>query len=57
MENKPLYFYHIVDRDADLSVGLLSLKYMYDHKMFVEFDEYADKYRELKSITNVLLKV
>ncbi len=46
MENKPLYFYHIVDRDADLSVGLLSLKYMYDHKMFVEFDEYADKYRE-----------
>lgn len=46
MDNKPLYFYHIVDKKADLSVGLLSLKYMYDHEMFAEFDEYVDKYRE-----------
>ena len=43
--NEPLYFYHVVNKSADLSVGLLSLKYMYDHNMFSLFDKYTDKYR------------
>ena len=42
--NEPLYFYHVVDKNADLSKGILSLKYMYDHHMFSLFDKYASKY-------------
>ncbi len=44
--NEPLYFYHIVDRKADLSKGLLSLKYMYDHKLFDLFDKNILKYKD-----------
>lgn len=43
--NNPLYFYHVVNKDADLSDGLLSLKYMYDHSMYELFDKYAAKYK------------
>ena len=42
---EPLYFYHLVNKDADLSIGLLSLKYMYDHGLYEEFDKYTDKYK------------
>ena len=44
--DKPLYFYHIVNKDVDMSKGLLSLKYMYDNKMYDLFDKYVDKYKE-----------
>ena len=30
---KPLYFYHVIDKNADIKKGILSLKYMYDNKM------------------------
>lgn len=43
--NDPLYFYHIVDKNVDLSKGLISLKYMYDNKLYDLFDKYADKYK------------
>lgn len=44
--NEPLYFYHVVDKSADLSLGLLSLKYMYDHKLYDLFDHSSRKYRK-----------
>lgn len=31
--NEPLYFYHLVNKDADMNKGLLSLQYMYDNKL------------------------
>lgn len=43
--DKHLYFYHIVDKNADISKGLYSLKYLYDNKMFDLFDKYASKYK------------
>ncbi|MCX4248714.1 MAG: hypothetical protein OSJ65_03000 [Bacilli bacterium] len=43
--NSPLYFYHLVDKSADLSKGLFSLKYFYDNKMYDLFDKYAYKYK------------
>ncbi len=43
--NEPLYFYHVVDKNADISKGLLSLKYMYNHRMYDLFDKYSDKYK------------
>ena len=43
--NKPLYFYHMVDSNADLSKGLLSLGYMYNHNRSL-FLKNADKYRD-----------
>lgn len=46
MKKEPLYFYHVVDKNADLSSGLLSLKYMYDHKMFELFDKNVEKYKD-----------
>lgn len=48
--NEPLYFYHVVDKDADLSKGLLSLQYMYDHKLYDLFEQHASKYKKI--ITN-----
>ena len=44
--NKNFYFYHLVNKDADLKEGLLSLKYLYDNKMYDLFDKYADKYKD-----------
>lgn len=44
--SKPLYFYHLVNKDADLSKGLLSLQYMYDHNMNDLFSKYAEKYHK-----------
>ncbi len=41
-----LYFYHIVNKNADISKGLYSLKYFYDNKMFDLFDKYAFKYKK-----------
>lgn len=43
--NEPLYFYHLVDKSANLDIGILSLKYFYDNEMYKEFDEYAEKYK------------
>lgn len=43
--NEPFYFYHVVNKNADLSKGLLSLKYMNDKGLFDLFDKYAEKYR------------
>lgn len=44
--NTPLYFYHLVDKNADMSKGLLSLQYMYDHKMDDIFEKNVEKYKE-----------
>ncbi len=44
--NEPLYFYHVVDKNADLKKGLFSLKYMYDHKLFELFDASSSKYKK-----------
>lgn len=44
--NEPLYFYHVVSKSADMSIGLLSLQYMYDHEMFDLFDNYVSKYKK-----------
>lgn len=44
--NEPLYFYHIVNKDADLNKGLLSLKYMYDNNLLDLFDKNSNKYRK-----------
>ena len=41
---KPLYFYHMVNSDANLSKGLLSLGYMYHHDKSL-FLKNANKYR------------
>jgi hypothetical protein len=43
--NDPLYFYHLVPKNADLSKGLLSPKYMYQNKLHKLFDESIEKYR------------
>lgn len=43
--NKPLYFYHLVNRDANMSKGIMSLKYMYDNKMYDLFDKNVLKYK------------
>lgn len=43
---QPLYFYHVVNKDIDLTDGLISLQYMYDNKKFDLFDKYSSKYRE-----------
>lgn len=48
--NKPLYFYHLVDKTVDLDKGLISLKYIYDHKMYELFDKNVQKY--MNRITN-----
>lgn len=48
--NKPLYFYHLVNKDININKGLYSLKYMYDNKMYDLFDKYTDKY--IQRITN-----
>lgn len=42
---KPLYFYHMVNSDANLSKGLLSLGYMYHHDKSL-FLKNASKYRD-----------
>lgn len=44
--NKPLYFYHLVNKNSDMSKGLLSLQYMYDHKMYDLFDKNVEKYKK-----------
>jgi len=44
--NEPFYFYHVVDKDASLSPGLLSLQYMYDHQLLELFDKSSNKYRK-----------
>lgn len=44
--NQPLYFYHLVDKDADMTNGIISLQYMYDHKMFKLFDKNILKYKD-----------
>lgn len=43
--NEPLYFYHVINKNVDISKGILSLKYMYDHGMYDLFDINADKYK------------
>lgn len=50
IEKMPFYFYHVVDKNADLSKGLLSLQYMYDHGLNQLFDNSTKKY--VKRITN-----
>lgn len=44
--NEPLYFYHVINKRADLSKGLLSLQYMYDHQLFDLFDKNVSKYKK-----------
>lgn len=48
--NEPLYFYHLVNKDADLTKGLLSLEYMYQNNMNDLFKKMSEKY--LKRITD-----
>lgn len=44
--NAPLYFYHVVNKTADIKKGLLSLQYMYDHQLFSLFDKNTEKYKK-----------
>lgn len=44
--NKPLYFYHLVNKDVDMSKGIISLQYMYDNKMYDLFDKNVEKYKD-----------
>lgn len=48
--NKPLYFYHLVSKQANLEKGLMSLQYMYDHQEYELFDKSICKYKQ--RITN-----
>lgn len=42
-----LYFYHIINSDINIKrTGLVSLEYMYKHKMYDEFLKNTDKYRD-----------
>lgn len=43
--NKPLYFYHLVNKNANMDNGLISLQYMYDNKMYDLFDKNVSKYK------------
>lgn len=43
--NKPFYFYHLINKNSDLSNGLISLQYMYDNKMYDLFDKSVLKYK------------
>ena len=45
-DDKPLYFYHLVDKNADMSKGIISLQYMYDNKMDDLFDKNIIKYKD-----------
>ena len=42
---EPLYFYHVVNKNVDMSKGLFSLKYMYDNDMVDLFDKSVSKYK------------
>ncbi len=44
--NKPLYFYHLVNKDVDMNKGIISLQYMYDNKMYDLFDKNVEKYKD-----------
>lgn len=44
--NEPLYFYHVINKDADISKGILSLKYMYANELFNLFDKNIEKYKK-----------
>lgn len=44
--NKPFYFYHLVNKNVDMSNGLLSLQYMYDNKMYDLYDKNVLKYKD-----------
>lgn len=44
--NKPLYFYHLVNKDVDMSKGLISLQYMYESRMYDLFDKNILKYKD-----------
>lgn len=44
--NEPLYFYHLVNKNANLNIGLLSLQYMFDHNLYHLFDQSVSKYKE-----------
>lgn len=46
MNNVPFYFYHLVPKNADMKNGLISLKYMYDHKLWNLFDQNVLKYKD-----------
>lgn len=41
---KNFYFYHLVDKNASLEHGLISLEYMYNNKLYDLFDKSAFKY-------------
>lgn len=43
--NQPLYFYHLVDKNVNMEKGIVSLQYMYDHKMYDLFDKSVLKYK------------
>lgn len=43
--NRPLYFYHLVPKNANISKGLFSLQYMYDNKLYDLFDKNVSKYQ------------
>lgn len=39
------FFYHLVNKDADISLGLVSLEYMFTHHMTDLYDKSTEKYR------------
>lgn len=45
-----MYFYHLVNKEASIDKGLISLQYMYDNKLYDLFDKNASKY--IKRITD-----
>lgn len=46
MNNKPLYFYHLINKNASLDPGIISLQYMYDHHLYNLFDKNVKKYHD-----------
>ncbi len=44
--NEPLYFYHLVNKNTNINMGLFSLQYMYEHKLYDLFDQSVSKYKE-----------
>lgn len=46
MNNVPFYFYHLVPKNAAMKNGLISLKYMYDYKLWNLFNQNVLKYKD-----------
>lgn len=43
--NDPVYVYYFANKDEDMSLGILSLKYLYDNQMYDLFDKSVNIYK------------